>query len=632
MRFFASLMLSCLLLGCICLSAQPFTLKLEPFADAKTKVTDIASAGDERLFAVLQRGQINILNPGGKFSSKPFITLTDRVGQDGNEQGLLGLAFHPKFAQNGYFYIDYTDKSGNTRVSRFQIKPDSADIGNPDSETLLLTVKQPSSNHNGGQICFGPDGYLYIALGDGGGGGDPNNNGQNRKSMLGKLLRIDVDRSENGKNYAIPTTNPFINNSEFAPEIWAWGLRNPWRFSFDRKTGDMWIADVGQDKYEEIDFQPASSKGGENYGWRCYEGNHEFNISGCDGKSDYVFPVYEYGRDNGCSVTGGYVYRGKLWDKLKGWYFFADFCTSNIWATKRNDDGKFQTEFLGKFNGAFSTFGQNSNGELFVAVHGGSILRLTTDSCPSIKPQIISETGAKTFCEGDSLRLSAVAQETLPYSYRWYRNGDLVTEVTSAVYFAKESGEYSAELSYSTNCAWQTSAFSVTSLPNTNAQIVGLPNEILLSADSIALIGEPPGGVFAGKGVSGNFFNPKTAGIGIHKISYSFMAANGCASIAEKTITVKPSTDVNETIPLGFKAEILPNPAEQSARLRLFLPVPSEISIRIMGRSGKEVYIQKLKLDAGEIDLPIENLTSGAYHLRIVCDKYSETLPFTILR
>lgn len=632
MRCFASLALSFLFLGYHYLSAQPFTLKLEPFADAKTKITDIASAGDERLFVVLQRGQVYVLNPDGKFNPEPFITLTDRVGQSGNEQGLLGMAFHPEFTQNGYFYLDYTDKSGNTRVSRFQVKPDSADIGNPDSETLLLTVKQPSSNHNGGQICFGPDGYLYIALGDGGGGGDPNNNGQNRKSMLGKLLRINVDSSENGKNYAVPASNPFVNNPDFAPEIWAWGLRNPWRFSFDRTTGDMWIADVGQGEYEEIDFQPASSKGGENYGWRCYEGNAEFNTSGCSDKSSYVFPIYEYGRDGGCSVTGGYVYRGNLWSELQGWYFFADFCSSKIWATKRGDDGKFQTQYLGKFSGSFSTFGQNSNGELFIAVHGGAILRLTTDSCPSITPQITSKTGGNSFCDGDSLRLTASAQENLFYGYRWFRNGTLIPGATTAIYFAKQSGEYSVELSYPTNCSWSTAAFSVTALPKPSVQIVGAPDEIMFSDNSITLAGVPPGGVFAGTGISGNIFDPKAAGVGIHKVTYTFTSQNGCTNVAEKTIIVKSASGTEETSPFEFSAEIVPNPAEQSAQLRLFLPAAAEISICVIDRTGKEISMQKLHLNDGDSVLPIENIAAGSYHLHIICGKYSQTLPFTIIR
>ena len=301
-----------------------------------------------------------------------------------SERGLLGIAFHPQFTQNGYFYLDYTNKQGHTIVSRFRVKPDSADVGDPASETILLTVNQPFSNHNGGQILFGPDSYLYISLGDGGSGGDPQNHGQNKKSLLGKLLRIDVNRAEGGKNYAVPPDNPFVNNTDFAPEIWAWGLRNVWRFSFDRETGDLWTSDVGQVKFEEVNFQPAASKGGENYGWRCYEGNADYNLNGCGDRANYVFPAFEYPHNNttgGCSVTGGHIYRGKKWERMKGWYFFADLCTGNVWATRRKTDGTFETASFGKFGfNNYTTFAQLPDGELLAAEYGGRIFRMESDA------------------------------------------------------------------------------------------------------------------------------------------------------------------------------------------------------------------------------------------------------------
>lgn len=391
-----------LITGCFALTAQPFALKLTQFATGKGIVTDIGNAGDSRLFVVQQNGVISILRSDGKYDAKPFLTITDRVGYTADsERGLLGIAFHPQFASNGYFYVDYTNKQGNTHVSRFRVKQDSADVGDPTSEQILLVVNQPFANHNGGQIVFGPDGYLYISLGDGGAGGDPQNNGQNKKALLGKLLRIDVNRTENGKNYAIPPDNPFVNNAEFAPEIWAWGLRNAWRFSFDKQTGDLWMGDVGQDEIEEVNFQPASSKGGENYGWRCYEGSKNFNTNGCAAKTNYVFPVFEYPHNNttgGCSVTGGFVYRGKVWEKMKGYYFFADLCTGNVWATQRKTDGTFETASFGKLGANYSAFGQNADGELFIAEYGGKISRLTSDSAVSVKePKPAPEFTAEVF-------------------------------------------------------------------------------------------------------------------------------------------------------------------------------------------------------------------------------------------
>lgn len=386
---FLSVILFFLCLGDYALVAQPFTLKLTQFASGKSTIADIGSAGDNRLFIVQQNGVIHILRPNGIYDAKPFLNLTDRVGYaSDSERGLLGIAFHPQFATNGYFYLDYTNKQGHTHVSRFRVKQDSADVGDPTSEVVLLVVNQPFANHNGGQIAFGHDDYLYVSLGDGGAGADPQNNGQNKKALLGKLLRIDVNRTENGKNYAIPPDNPFVGNPDFAPEIWAWGLRNAWRFSFDRATNDMWIADVGQDKFEEVNFQPAASKGGENYGWRCYEASANFNINGCSAKTNYVFPVFEYPHNNntgGCSITGGFVYRGKLWEKMKGYYFFADYCTGNVWATKRKTDGTFETASFGKLGKDYSTFGQDADGEILIAEYGGKISRLTSDSTVSVQ-------------------------------------------------------------------------------------------------------------------------------------------------------------------------------------------------------------------------------------------------------
>ena len=259
------------------LLAAQTKIALNVYAGGFTRPVDIVNAGDSRLFIVEQRGIIKIIDGNGQVLSTPFLDIDARVGSQGNEQGLLGLAFHPDYANNGFFYVNYTNNSGDTRIARFKVSADNPNVADPNSEKLLLPVDQPYSNHNAGDLTFGPDGYLYFGLGDGGSGGDPQNNGQTATAYLGKMLRIDVD---NGDPYAIPPTNPFKDTDFYLDEIWATGLRNPWRFSFDRLTGDLWIGDVGQDAWEEIDFQPASSTGGENYGWRCYEGNHVYSMSG----------------------------------------------------------------------------------------------------------------------------------------------------------------------------------------------------------------------------------------------------------------------------------------------------------------------------------------------------------------
>jgi glucose/arabinose dehydrogenase len=347
------------------------------FASGITRPVGIVNAGDNRLFVVNQTGYIQIISPEGIVSSQPFIDIHNRIVY-GGERGLLGMAFHPQFKTNGYFFVNYIGKGDSTHISRFKIKSDNPEQADTTSELKLMTIFQPYQNHNGGELCFGPDGYLYIGMGDGGSGGDPGNRAQNPKEYLGKMLRIDVDH---GNTYSIPPTNPFYGSTNVLNEIWALGLRNPWRFSFDRLTGDLWIADVGQNAYEEIDFQPANSKGGENYGWKCYEGNQPFSNSGCVSVDQLTFPVYDYPQDPECSVTGGYVYRGSNTSPFYGHYFFTDYCTDHIW-TLHKEANQWLKEDFGIFSGnSFSTFGEDVSGQLFVAgIKSGKIYRVVDQS------------------------------------------------------------------------------------------------------------------------------------------------------------------------------------------------------------------------------------------------------------
>lgn len=347
--------------------------KLLLLASGLINPVDITNCGDSRLFVVEQRGRIIIVNSDGSLQAKPFLDITDRVVY-GGERGLLGLAFHPDYQTNGYFYVNYIGAEDVTHIVRFKVSESDVNQADSTSETELLNLKQPFNNHNGGDLKFGPDGYLYIGLGDGGLGGDPGNRAQNRMLLFGKILRIDVN---SGDPYAIPETNPFVNNESALPEIWAYGLRNPWKFSFDRLTGDLWIADVGQNAWEEIDFQKADSKGGENYGWRCYEGNHEYSIGGCDSEELYTFPVHEYAHGAECSVTGGYVYRGSPTSPFYGHYFFTDYCSDRIFTLHLENNNWVKQEF-GQFSGNnFSAFGEDAQGQLYVAgVKSGKIFRI----------------------------------------------------------------------------------------------------------------------------------------------------------------------------------------------------------------------------------------------------------------
>ncbi len=317
-------------------------------------------ADPERLHVVLQEGRIvSIANDPDADSHRVVLDLTDRVSRAGNEEGLLGLAFDPEYARNGYFYVYYS-AAGPRRsvVSRFSAGDDGAD---PESERIILEIPQPHSNHNGGEIAFGPDGFLYIALGDGGSAGDPGRNGQNLGTLLGTILRIDIDSIDAHGGYAVPADNPFVGQTGARPEIWAYGLRNPWRFSFDRLTGDLWTADVGQNRYEEVDLILP----GANYGWNLMEGAACFAERDCSGVG-LVPPVAEYGRADGCSVTGGYVYRGLRLPSLYGAYVYGDFCSGRIWALRF--DGRAVTEHIqiADTDLQIASFAEGPDGELYV--------------------------------------------------------------------------------------------------------------------------------------------------------------------------------------------------------------------------------------------------------------------------
>jgi glucose/arabinose dehydrogenase len=344
-------------------SLDVLEISLDLYASGLSQPVHITNAGDgsNRLFIVEQTGRIRIMKDNSLLVT-PFLDITGKVSCCG-EQGLLSTAFPPDYEIKNYFYVHYTNLSGNTVIARYQrtINPDIADAG---SEEIIMRIDQPFANHNGGQIVFGTDGYFYIGMGDGGSGGDPQNNAQNPDSLLGKMLRIDVESGI--APYAIPSDNPFTQNPDVLDEIWALGLRNPWRFSFDRITGDLFIGDVGQSSFEEIDFQPASSSGGENYGWRIMEGLHCFNPStGCS-QSGLTLPVTEYAHTEGCSVTGGMVYRGHRDALMQGVYFYGDYCSGRIWGLQRNG-GQWQEKQLLDSITSITSFGEDESGELFVA-------------------------------------------------------------------------------------------------------------------------------------------------------------------------------------------------------------------------------------------------------------------------
>ncbi len=338
-----------------------------------------AGDGSGRIFVVEQAGRIRILD-NGVVLPVPFLDLASLIPPRliaGGEQGLLSVAFPPGFAAKQYFYVNYTRApDGATVVARYRVSAGDANAADPASEEVILTIPQPFANHNGGQLAFGPDNNLYIGMGDGGSGGDPLNNGQSPGTLLGKLLRIDVESGV--QPYKVPPDNPFLLSASFLPEIWALGLRNPWRFSFDRGTGDLYIGDVGQANFEEIDFQPAVSPGGQNYGWNIMEGDSCYppGTAGCN-RTGLALPVFVYDHSLGCSVTGGHVYRGSAIPSLQGVYLFGDLCSTRIWGIRKNGVAWDNAVLADNTGLTITTFGEDESGNVYVVNYAnGDLLQI----------------------------------------------------------------------------------------------------------------------------------------------------------------------------------------------------------------------------------------------------------------
>lgn len=579
--------------------AQP-DLTLVNFATGFDDAVDIANCGDERLFIVEQDGVIWILDADGNKLPTPFLDIDDRVGSQQNEQGLFGIAFHPDYLNNGYFYVNYTKNNEDTRISRFSVSTTDPNIADPDSEVMLLEENQPFWNHNGGGIKFGPDGYLYITIGDGGSGGDPQGNGQNRQTFLGKLLRIDVD---NGSPYSIPDTNPFAFDDQTLDEIWALGLRNPWRFSFDLVTGDIWIGDVGQNEWEEIDFQPASSTGGENYGWRCYEGDHTFNMSNCPDASQLTFPAYEYSNtfSLGCSVTGGFVYRGCEFPGIYGHYIFADYCSGIFWSVTPDGQGGWNgTQLVNLNNINFSAFGENSAGELFVAGHGtGIISRVTSTS------GFLSATDET--CEGDNDGSIAFTIPTDQFSDIMWDSGTIGTALTNLA-----PGSFTVSVTTTNGCNFTETINVNAGLPYPDVPIITVGTDGMLNTDAVASSFQ---WYFNGNPIMGATDN---AHVATETGNYSVVVANanGCETASAEVPVTITSIDYKE---LGFEQITLsPNPFENTLLLRLTTAQNMEFDIEITDANGKSFLKEKQFSNGGfEKSFNLSNVPAGLYYFKI---------------
>lgn len=417
-----------------------YDIDLEMLANGYNNPIEIVNAGDERLFVVEQAGRIRILYTDGTKVTTPFLDIASQVSS-GGERGLLGLAFPPDYCTSGRFYVNYTYNEGDqlkTRISRFSVNPDNENDALEDSEEPLIEFNQPFSNHNGGQVEFGPDGYLYIATGDGGAGGDPQNYAQNISMWLGKLLRIDVSGDT---GYTSPEDNPYIFEDFGLDEIWAFGLRNPWKFAFDSETGDLYIADVGQNAVEEVNFQAADYEGGANYGWRCFEGTADYDLSECADIVDFVHPVFEYNQSGTgrCSVTGGRVYRGNSFGNLVGKYILTDLCSGEYWLLWQ-EEGGWENFYGGNLSGGLVAFGSDVWGEMYAARNGNGTIYRVVESSGELLDHIVFENSntIKSTLEG--------------VVYTWYLNDTLIEGENSQTLEVSENGDYHVVITSETGC------------------------------------------------------------------------------------------------------------------------------------------------------------------------------------
>lgn len=598
--------------------AQLPQLKLVQFAQGLNKPVDIKHCKDSRLFFVERNGAIRILTATGSLVPTAFMNISNKVNSTGGEQGLLAMAFSPNYKTDGYFFVNYIkgSGSGNSIIARYSVSALDSNLADTATEQIILQFPQPYNNHNGCDLRFGPDGYLYASFGDGGSGGDPQNYGQNTNSFLGKILRIDPF---SGATYTVPSDNPFFGQAGKKEEIWAYGLRNPWRCSFDRLTGDYWIGDVGQNVLEEINFQAASSAGGENYGWRCYEGNSVYNASGCSTlSSNYTFPVYQYSHSgpNGCSVTGGMVYRGAQFQKMFGYYFFTDYCSGRIWATKQSGS-VFTTSVLSNYlTYQYSSFGEDQNGELYLAGLGnGRIYHLRdTSDC---KPVAFLGFQDSIVACGSAFTLSALQGPGL--SYAWSLNGNAIATATLPTLTATQSGIYVLSVTNSLACSAQASL--QVSLNNATAlNIVGLQNQYCLEEEGDSLKANVSGAVFTiNSAITNGYFNPMLLGQGTHSVVCSYTNNLGCVSSSSQLVNVSLCTELGEWQSPAFRFRLYPNPGKGIFNLQADVQREGKAVLFIQDLSGRELYYSDLLLHSGRntLELDLNGLAEGLYLIQL---------------
>lgn len=588
-----------------------------PFASGLSEPVDIKNCGDERLFVVEQRGYIYILDTAGVKLNTPFLNIQTRT-KYGSEQGLLGLAFPKDYLEKGYFYVNYTAQTrGNTKISRFKVDSLNPDLADPNSEELIIEIYQPYSNHNAGHLAFGSDGYLYVATGDGGSGGDPQNRAQNPDSLLGKILRIQVDPSYPG--YKIPPGNPYVCSSQPGrPEVWSLGLRNPWRWSFDRCNGDLWIGDVGQSAVEEIDYQPVNSPGGLNYGWRCYEGNSAYDLSGgCLSPTAYVAPVATTAHSSGvCSIIGGYVYRGARYADFFGKYLYTDYCSPAMFTLESDGMGGFINTPLGTLTGSsYSGFGEDMWGEIYLAsLSSGNIYKFQTSDCTPVA-SINCAIDTLNDCGYGFAKLNVPAGRD--FNYEWYYNGVLMVE-DSTVVNATAAGTYVVNVTNPANACTNSDTIEVVMGTPLTLSILGLDTLYCVYHQSIGMQPSVPGGFFSGPGVNCFSFDPAEAGEGLHEVKYTYTNSQGCKYEASQTVRVDLCVGINDNSWLKT-VSLYPNPNNGTFTLAVSSDRNKVLNIEISTVLGQVLYQTSKEVNAGSSKIiPDYKISqSGMYFVKL---------------
>ena len=611
MRIYFTLLCSVFLLYC---KAQPKPGAVL-IAAGFTEPVDIVHAGDDRLFIVERTGKIKILFPDSSVTT--FLDITSNVGSEGGEQGLLGLVFHPEYATNGYFYVNYTDLLGDTHISRFSVSGADPDVADPFSELNLIFLDQPAANHNGGDLNFGPDGYLYIFMGDGGGAGH-NRSQQIIDNEFGKILRLDVD---GGTPYTIPSDNPYVGIPG-DDEIWAIGLRNPWRCNFDRLTGDLFLADVGSESWEEINVIKSDTAEFFNFGWKCYEGNMLRPGPLCDTIiADFDFPVFVYPHDidsGGFAITGGFVYRGSEFPDLYGKYIFCDYVSGNFWTMEENASGFWTTEFYGYVVDHITSFGEDVNGELFACVNQTGNIYKIIDNCESFNlSAAITDASASTINNGSVNLILSGGQS--PFTFNW-SNGSTTEDISSLF-----AGEYNVIVNDNIGCS-KLLTTTVDNLCGPATGIISTPstNSVNINWDDVGSVGYrifyKPVGPGSFTQINTPVSNINISGL-IPSTNYTFKIKNKCPGAPGIFTTNGNFT----TLPLkndGGDVEnsiiIYPNPANDiiyyNGLTEMNLISVSDINGRIVKSQVAEIngfmeiadiaagiYIIKFKSESGEM-------------------------------